>query len=145
MNLKPVYMAISVKIGWTPIFLLTNLGSKSCLTTDIIINNTIIAIPKFKSPFIPHIIAHGIITVPDPSIGRASTNPIPNAISSGNSIAKPVNLSIYRPIKDIIKETKISVASAFKYPPNVFTKSLKWLPTLMTHVLGKWCSIKSII
>ena len=65
--LKPVYIAISVKIGCTPIFLLTNLGSKNCLTIDIMINKTRIAIPNDKSPFNPEIIAHGTITVPDPN------------------------------------------------------------------------------
>ena len=41
-NLKPVYMAINVKIGCVPMCLLTNLGSKNCLTVDIIISKTII-------------------------------------------------------------------------------------------------------
>ena len=113
-NLNPVYIAISVKIGCTPIFLLTNLGSKNCLTTDIIMNKTKIAIPNFKSPFNADKIAHGTITVPEPRIGSASTNPIPSAISNGNSIANPKNFSKYNPIIDIINETKISVASAFK-------------------------------
>ena len=65
-TLKPVYIAISVKIGCIPIFLLTNFGSNNCLITDIITNNTMIAISKFKSPLIAHKIAHGIITVPEP-------------------------------------------------------------------------------
>ena len=64
-------------------FLLTSLGSKNCLTIDIIINKVIIAIPNLKSPFNPDIIAHGIITVPEPRIGSASTNPINNAIRRG--------------------------------------------------------------
>ena len=77
-------------------------------------NKTKIAIPNFKSPFNADKIAHGTITVPEPRIGSASTNPIPSAISNGNSIANPKNFSKYNPIIDIINETKISVASAFK-------------------------------
>ena len=92
--LKPVYIAIRVNIGCTPMFLLTNLGSSSCLDIDMIINNTIIAIPRFKSPFIAQIIAHGIITVPDPSIGRASTNPMNNAINKGYCTLNPANCKI---------------------------------------------------
>ena len=65
-TLNPVYIAINVKIGCIPIFLLTNLGSNTCLAIDIIISKTIIAIPKFISPLIPLKIAHGIITVPEP-------------------------------------------------------------------------------
>ena len=65
-NLNPVYIAINVNIGCTPIFLLTNLGSNICLEIDIIINKTIIAIPRFKSPLIAEIMAHGTITVPEP-------------------------------------------------------------------------------
>ena len=44
-NLKPVYIAIKVKIGCIPMFLLTNFGSNICLTMDIIISKIIIAIP----------------------------------------------------------------------------------------------------
>ena len=136
-NLKPVYMAINVKIGCVPMCLLTNLGSKNCLTVDIIISKTIIAIPNFKSPFNPEIIAHGTITVPEPKIGSASTNPINNAINNGNSILKFANFSIYKPTKEIIKETNIRVDSAFRYPPNVLVKSLICVPTLNPHLLGK--------
>ena len=82
-TLKPVYIAIRVKIGWIPILLLTNLGSRNCLTIHIIIHNDIIDIPKFRFPSRVEIIAQGIITVPEPSIGSASTNPIPNAINKG--------------------------------------------------------------
>ena len=60
--------------------LLTNLGSKNCLITDIIINKITIAIPNFKSPFRAEIIAQGIITVPEPSIGSASINEVIKAI-----------------------------------------------------------------
>ena len=81
--LNPVYIAINVKIGCTPIFLLTNFGSKTCLDIDIIISKIIIAIHKFISPLIAQIIAQGIIKDPDPKIGNASTNPIANAISNG--------------------------------------------------------------
>ena len=123
--LKPVYIAINVNIGCTPIFLLTNLGSKNCLTTDIIINNVTIAIPKDRSPFKPEITAQGIITVPEPKIGRASTNPINNAINNGYSMLNFKNDNIYNPNKEIKKDTKINVASALKYPPNVCIKSFK--------------------
>ena len=118
-------------------FLLTNRGSKNCLTTDIIIKSIIIAIPSFISPFKPQIIAHGIIAVPEPSIGRASTNPIPSAISNGNYILNPINLSIYKPIKEITNDTSTNVASAFKNPPNVLVKSVKCLPTFITQVFGR--------
>ena len=116
-TLNPVYIAIKVKIGCTPIFLLTNFGSKICLATDMIINNTMMAIPKFRSPFIAQRIAQGIITVPEPKIGKASTKPINNAINNGYWTLKPVNSNIYNPIKDKIKDTKIRLASAFRYPP----------------------------
>ena len=113
-NLNPVYIAINVNIGCTPMFLLTSLGSKNCLTTDIIISNTIIAIPKFKSPFNPAIIAQGTITVPEPNIGSASTKPINSAINNGYSIANPTNFKIYKPINETMNDTNISVACAFK-------------------------------
>ena len=48
-------------------------------------------------------------------------------------------------ISDITKDTSIKVASAFKYPPNVFVKSFMCVPTLKTHLCGKWCSIWSKI
>lgn len=70
--------------------------------------------PKFKSPFKPDKIPHGTITVPEPSIGRASTNAIPSAIISGKPTSKPAKYIIYNPINDIIKEISISVACAFK-------------------------------
>ena len=44
-----------------------------------------------------------------------------------------------------MKEIKINVASAFKYPPNICINCLKCFPTLIIHVFGKWCSIWSII
>ena len=98
-NLNPVYIAIKVNIGCTPMFLLTNFGSNICLTTLIIINKIIIAIPKFISPLIALIIAQGIIKLPEPSIGSASTNPIANAISNGYFILNPKNCNIYNPNK----------------------------------------------
>ena len=49
---------------------------------------------KISIPFIAHIIAHGIITVPDPSIGRASTNPMNNAINKGYCTLNPANCKI---------------------------------------------------
>ena len=64
--LKPVYIAIRVKIGCIPIFPLTILGSSSCLAINIIAYITIIAIPRLRSPFRASIIAHGTITVPEP-------------------------------------------------------------------------------
>ena len=81
--LNPVYIAIKVKIGCIPICLLTILGSINCLTTDIMINKTIKAIANLISPLIAEIIDHGTITVPDPKIGRASTNPIAIAAITG--------------------------------------------------------------
>ena len=126
-TLNPVYIAIKVKIGCTPICLLTSLGSKNCLAVDIIINKTIIAIPKTTSPFSPQIIAHGTMTGPEPNIGSASTKPINIAISNGYSTFSPTILNKYNPISDITKDTSIKVASAFKYPTNVFLKSYKWV------------------
>ena len=82
-NLNPVYIAIKVNIGCIPILLLTNLGSRNCLTIDIIAHNTKIPIANFKLPSAAQITAHGNIIVPDPSIGSASTKAIPNAISKG--------------------------------------------------------------
>ena len=64
-------------------FRLTILGSINCLVILIIIHNTIMLIPSVKSPFIPDIIAHGTIAVPEPNIGSASIKPIPNAINNG--------------------------------------------------------------
>ena len=92
--LKPVYIAIIVKIGCIPMFPLTILGSISCLVTLIIIRRIIIEIPSVNSPFNPEIIAQGIITVPDPSIGSASTNPIPRAIRRGNPTSSPAKYII---------------------------------------------------
>jgi len=77
-NLNPVYIAISVNIGCMPILLLTIFGSTNCLTTNIIAYNAIIDIPNVKSPFNAAITAQGIITVPEPNIGSASTNAIPH-------------------------------------------------------------------
>ena len=97
--LNPVYIDINVNIGCTPIFLLTSFGSKICLTTVIIISNANIAIPSFISPFIAEMIAHGNITVPEPKIGNASTNPIASAISNGYFILNFVNSKMYNPNK----------------------------------------------
>lgn len=113
-NLKPVYIAIKVNIGCIPILLLTIFGSTNCLTIKIIAYIIIIAIPKFKSPFIAAIIAHGIITVPEPSIGNASTKPIPNALKNGYGTLNPKNLSTYNPTNTIKNDIKINIASAFK-------------------------------
>ena len=135
--LNPVYIAIKVNIGCTPIFLLTNLGSNNCLIIDIITSNTIIAIPNFKSPFSPQIIDHGTITVPEPKIGNASTKPINKAINNGYCTLNPQIFNMYNPNNEIIKDTKIKVASAFKYPPNVFIKSRRCIPIFFTHNFGK--------
>ena len=112
--LKPVYIAIKVNIGWIPIWPLTTLGSTSCLTINIIAKITISAIPRLNSPFNAEIIAHGTITVPEPSIGRASTNPIPSALKNGYGTLKPINFKIYNPIKTIRNEIATNIASAFK-------------------------------
>lgn len=117
-NLNPVYIATSVNIGWTPNCPLTIFGSIICLITDIINHNTNIAIPNVRSPLQADIIAQGTITVPEPSIGNASINPIPNAARSGYFILKPTQLYIYNPIKEIMNDTSINIAWAFKYPPN---------------------------
>ena len=135
-NLNPVYIAIKVNIGCIPIFPLTILGSRNCLTTDIIIHKTIIDIPSFKSPFNADIIAHGTITVPDPNIGSASTNPIANAINNGYFISIPITFNKYNPITDIINDININVASAFKYPPKLKVISLICFPSLRTHFCG---------
>ena len=108
-TLNPVYIAIKVKIGWIPILPLTILGSNTCLTNDIIIHKTIIATPSFKSPFNASITAHGTITLPEPNIGSASTNPIASAINNGYFTFIPTILKIYNPITDITKETKIKM------------------------------------
>ena len=95
-------------------FLLTSLGSNSCLATDMMMSKTMMAIPKLKSPFMAQMTAQGTITVPDPRIGRASTNPINKAINNGYGMLNPVNCKIYNPIKEMIKEMRTKVASAFK-------------------------------
>lgn len=63
--------------------LLTIFGSVSCLTIDAIAYKINIYTPNLKFPFKASIIAHGTITVPEPNIGKASTNPIPIAVSNG--------------------------------------------------------------
>ena len=65
-NLKPVYIAIKVKIGCVPIFLLINLGSSICLVTIVIIYNPINTNASDRFPSNAEAIAHGIITVPEP-------------------------------------------------------------------------------
>ena len=122
--LNPVYIAIRVKIGCIPMCLLTTLGSANCLIIDIITHNITTASARFISPFIADITAHGIIAVPEPSIGSASTKPIPSAASSGYFIFKPINLKIYNPINDTTNDISTSVTSAFKYPPKLLIKSL---------------------
>lgn len=77
-NLKPVYIAIKVKIGCIPICPLTILGSINCLTMLIIHHNAKIPIASFISPVKAKTPAQGIITVPEPNMGNASTKAIPN-------------------------------------------------------------------
>ena len=112
----------------------------NCLTILIIAHKTSNPIANFKFPFTAHHTAHGNIAVPEPNIGKASTNPIPNAAISGTFIPHPIKWNIYSPIRDITKEIKIKIACAFKYLPNVFINSLIWIPIFFTHVLGRWCS-----
>ena len=112
-NLKPVYIAINVNIGWIPIWLPTILGSRNCLTIDIKIHRDKTHIASVTSPLQAEIIAHGTITLPEPNIGSASTKAIPNAYKSGYAIFNPANLKMYNPIKDIINDTNTSTASAF--------------------------------
>lgn len=80
-----------------PILLLTILGSKNCLTTSTITYNTIKPTPNVISPLQAEIIAQGIKIVPEPKIGKASTNAISMAISKGNFTFKPSHLKIYNP------------------------------------------------
>ena len=47
--------------------------------------------------------AHGSITVPDPSIGNMSTNPINNAIKNGYSTFKTKNLNRYKPTSVLLQ------------------------------------------
>ena len=112
--LKPVYIASNVKIGCIPILPLTILGSKSCLAISIIAKITIIAIPKLRSPFRASITAQGTITVPEPSIGKASTKPIASAVKNGYGTLNPKILRRYSPTNTIKNEIIISMASAFK-------------------------------
>ena len=112
--LNPVYMAIKVNIGCIPILLLTILGSINCLaisTTTYIINNDN---PRDKFPLIDEYIAQGTRTVPEPSIGSASTNPINNAIIKGNPMSNPIKLNIYNPISTIKNDITIIINSALR-------------------------------
>ena len=98
-NLKPVYIAINVKIGWIPICPDTIRGSINCLTALIINNNISSKTPSLISPLNDAITAHGIITVAEPKIGNASTKPIPKAAISGYPTFKPIILKIYKMIE----------------------------------------------
>ena len=113
-TLKPVYIAINVNIGWIPMWFPTILGSINCLTIDIKIHNDKIHIAKDMSPLQAEIIDHGIITLPEPNIGNASTKAMPSAYNNGYAMFNPKNLKIYNPIKDIINDINTSTASAFK-------------------------------
>ena len=101
--MKPVYIAINVKIGCIPNCPLTILGSIICLTIVIINHKINTPNANFISPLKALIIAHGIITLPDPNIGKASTNAIPIAINKGYLTFKCAILKIYNPINEIIK------------------------------------------
>ena len=101
------------------------------------INKIIKDIPNVKFPFNPEIIAHGIITAPDPKIGKASTKAIPKAINSGNPTSNPAKCIIYNPTSDIAKEIAISINCDFKYPPKVFVISFRFTYIFFTHVSGK--------
>ena len=94
-------------------------------------------IANFISPCIAEIIAQGIIAVPEPSIGRASTNAIPSAAINGKATFIPTKLNVESPIKHITKDININVTCAFKYPPSVFVKSFKCVPIETVHFLGK--------
>ena len=78
------------------------------------IHRIIIDIPNLKSPFKLDKIPHGIITVPVPNIGSASTNPIAIAMIKGKPTFNPIKWKIYNPIKQIINEIKIKVNWAFR-------------------------------
>ena len=77
-SLYPVYIAIKVNIGCMPICPLTIRGSTNCLTILITHHKANIPIANFISPEKAKIPAQGIITVPEPKIGKASTKAIPN-------------------------------------------------------------------
>lgn len=53
-----------------------------------------IDIPNFKSPFKPDKIPHGIITVPEPRIGKASTKAMPIAMIKGKPTFNPAKYKI---------------------------------------------------
>ena len=82
-TLNPVYMAIKVNIGCIPIWFPTIRGSINCLTTDITIHKPKTHNASVILPLHADIIAQGIITVPEPNIGSASTKPIPIAYNNG--------------------------------------------------------------
>ena len=81
--LKPVYIAISVNIGCMPICFPTILGSTNCLVIDITINRDNKHIASLRFPLQAEIIDQGIITLPEPNIGSASTKAIPIAYNNG--------------------------------------------------------------
>ena len=87
--LKLVYIANNVNIGCIPILLLTSFGSINCLDTNIKRYNPNIENPKDELPFKNNIADQGIIMLPAPSIGNASTKPIKIAINIGYSISIP--------------------------------------------------------
>ena len=93
--------------------------------------------PRVKSPLHAAIIAHGIITVAEPKIGRASTKPIPKAASRGYSTFNPANLKIYSPIRQTKNETPTKINSAFNRRPNDLLISRMCFPIFFTHNGGK--------
>ena len=64
------------------------------ITSSIIMQLLTIAIPKLILPSRADIIAQGIITVPEPSIGRASTKAVASAINNGYLTLSPKNINI---------------------------------------------------
>ena len=84
-------------------------------------------IASFMSPLHAVIIAHGTITLPEPNIGSASTNPMPNAYSNGYDTFIPVSLNIYSPINEIMNDTNTNIASAFRYFPSTSIISFRCL------------------
>ena len=91
------------------------LKSNSPFKTPVIPPNTessaaIIAIAKLKSSLIAQIIAQGIITVPEPKIGNASTNPMNIAINKGNDAIK----DCYNNTNTIVNEKNEIITNSHK-------------------------------
>ena len=104
--LNPAYIATSVVNGCTPNCLLTNFGSISCLTVNIIKYTPPRAIPNLTLPIINCHIVHGINTVPTPKTGKISTRAIMKDNNSILFILNPIAFSIE---KDKNSSTKVSI------------------------------------